>query len=156
MQHTPDNPGGARILLAQHNAHVREYARELLGTCGAVQAVADAAAALAFARSEPPDLIVADARLPGMDPAELLRQLRADPRLRATPILLLASRAGDLPDGAAPGDIRPTGSTGSSSRSALRSCWRGWGRAWPGGHGKPAGPRSRSQRSLPGSRTLSL
>lgn len=95
-------PGGPRILLAQHNAQVREHARDLLRSRGSVLAVADAQAVLSFAWRQPPNLIVADAALPGMDPAELLRQLRADPRTSAVPIVLLAARAEDVAAGTGP------------------------------------------------------
>jgi len=47
---------------------------------------------LALAREEAPDLIVLDLMLPGMDGLQVCRALRADPRTRALPVLILTAR----------------------------------------------------------------
>ena len=47
---------------------------------------------LALAREEAPDLIVLDLMLPGMDGLQVCRTLRADPRTRALPVLILTAR----------------------------------------------------------------
>ncbi|MHB8079728.1 MAG: response regulator [Candidatus Krumholzibacteriia bacterium] len=47
---------------------------------------------LALARAEAPDLIVLDLMLPGMDGLQVCRELRADPRARALPVLILTAR----------------------------------------------------------------
>ncbi len=49
----------------------------------------DGACALALARSDPPDLILSDIEMPEMDGFELCRAVRADPRLRHTPLILV-------------------------------------------------------------------
>jgi signal transduction histidine kinase len=85
----------ARILLADDNADMRSYARRLLAERWQVEAVADGAAALAAARREPPDLVLSDVMMPGLDGYALLRALRADPRTRDIPIILLSARAGE-------------------------------------------------------------
>ncbi len=46
---------------------------------------------LAKARAAPPDLIISDVRMPGMDGFELCAALRADPKLHHVPIVLLTS-----------------------------------------------------------------
>lgn len=48
-------------------------------------------AGLAAATQERPDLILLDILMPGMDGLEVCRQLRADPDLRDTPIILLTA-----------------------------------------------------------------
>ena len=60
-----------------------------------VQAVSDGEAALEAARAHPPDLILSDVMMPKLDGFGLLRALRADPRLREIPIILLSARAGE-------------------------------------------------------------
>jgi signal transduction histidine kinase len=85
----------AHILLADDNADMREYVRQLLGRHWSVEAVADGAAALAVARARPPDLVVADVMMPGLDGFELLRALRAEARTRTVPVVLLSARAGE-------------------------------------------------------------
>jgi signal transduction histidine kinase/FixJ family two-component response regulator len=85
----------ARILLADDNADLRDYLRRLLGERYAVEAVGDGAAALRAARSRLPDLVLADVMMPELDGFEMLRELRADPRTRAIPVILLSARAGE-------------------------------------------------------------
>jgi signal transduction histidine kinase len=89
------SPGPARILLADDNADMREYLRRLLGREWTIEGVTDGAAALASATAEPPDLVLTDVMMPGLDGFELLRHLRADPRTREIPVILLSARAGE-------------------------------------------------------------
>ncbi len=87
---------GDRVLLADDNADMRAYVRRLLIEQGyVVEAVSDGQAALAAARRTPPDLILSDVMMPGLDGFGLLRALRADPPLRAVPVVLLSARAGE-------------------------------------------------------------
>src|SRR5262249_59496586 len=58
-------------------------------------AVANGRAALAAARDRPPDLVLADVMMPELDGFGLLRELRADPRTRTVPVVLLSARAGE-------------------------------------------------------------
>lgn len=84
----------ARVLVADDNADMRDYLRRLLGGRYDVTTVVDGTAALAAARAEPPDLIVSDVMMPGLDGLELVTALRADPRTTGIPIVLLSARAG--------------------------------------------------------------
>jgi signal transduction histidine kinase/DNA-binding response OmpR family regulator len=86
---------GPRILLADDNADLREYARRLLAEDYEVEAVADGIAALDAARARPPALVVSDVMMPGLDGFGLIHELRADPKLRTVPIILLSARAGE-------------------------------------------------------------
>ena len=47
--------------------------------------------ALASARETPPDLVLLDIRMPGMDGLEVCRQFKADAALRAIPILFISA-----------------------------------------------------------------
>lgn len=83
------------ILLADDNADMRDYVTRLLSGEYRIQAVADGASALRAALTSPPDLVLADIMMPGMDGLELLRALRAEPSTRHIPIILLSARAGE-------------------------------------------------------------
>jgi signal transduction histidine kinase len=85
----------ARVLVADDNADMRSYVRELLEPRYEVAVVPDGEAALESARRSPPDLIVSDVMMPRMDGFELVRKLRAEPQLREVPTILLSARAGE-------------------------------------------------------------
>jgi PAS domain S-box-containing protein len=85
----------ARILVADDNADMREYVKRLLGAHWTVEAVADGRAALERALADPPDLVLSDVMMPGLDGFALLQALRAEPTTRDIPIMLLSARAGE-------------------------------------------------------------
>ncbi|WDT78911.1 MAG: ATP-binding protein [Candidatus Manganitrophus sp.] len=85
----------ARILLADDNADMREYVKRILSRHWTVEEVEDGAAALAALRERAPDLVLTDVMMPEMNGFELLQTLRADPRTREIPIILLSARAGE-------------------------------------------------------------
>jgi PAS domain S-box-containing protein len=84
-----------RVLVADDSADMRAYLEHLLSPHWSVQSVPDGAAALALAHEAPPDLILTDAMMPGMDGFQLLRALRTSPKTRAIPVILLSARAGE-------------------------------------------------------------
>jgi PAS domain S-box-containing protein len=84
-----------RILLADDNADLRVYVQRLLSNTYEVQAVNDGEAALAVARENPPDLVLADVMMPRLDGFGLIAALRGDKRLREIPVILLSARAGE-------------------------------------------------------------
>jgi signal transduction histidine kinase/DNA-binding response OmpR family regulator len=86
---------GARILLADDNADMRSYVRELLSPRYHIEAVADGAQALVAARRKRPDLILSDVMMPQLDGFGLLESLRADRDLCDVPVILLSARAGE-------------------------------------------------------------
>jgi signal transduction histidine kinase/BarA-like signal transduction histidine kinase len=92
----PDAPPAfARILLADDNADMRDYARRLLAERWSVEAVGNGREALEAARARRPDVIVTDVMMPELDGFGLLRELRADPALRGIPVVMLSARAGE-------------------------------------------------------------
>ncbi|MGD8835320.1 MAG: response regulator, partial [Desulfobacteraceae bacterium] len=52
-----------------------------------VHAAPDGETALAFVRSSPPDLILLDIQMPGVDGFEVCRRLKADGRTRAIAVI---------------------------------------------------------------------
>ena len=88
--------GRTRILVADDNTDMRDYVTRLLRERGwAVEAVGDGAAALETARAHPPDLVLSDVMMPGLDGFALLDALRRDPGTAAVPVMLLSARAGE-------------------------------------------------------------
>ena len=84
-----------RVLFADDNADMREYVARLLSERWHVETVADGVQALAAIREHPPDLLLCDAMMPGLDGFALVHALRADEALRALPIIMLSARAGE-------------------------------------------------------------
>jgi signal transduction histidine kinase/DNA-binding response OmpR family regulator len=89
-----DGSSRERVLVADDNADMRDYLRQLLRDWD-VTTVSNGRAALEQARRNPPQLIVTDVMMPELDGFGLLRELRADPRTEAVPVLMLSARAGE-------------------------------------------------------------
>ena len=88
----PGFPG--RIVIADDNADMRNYLTHLLQAAGfEVDAQPDGAAALAACRARPPDALVSDVSMPGLDGYALIERLRANEDTAAIPVLLLSGRA---------------------------------------------------------------
>jgi signal transduction histidine kinase len=85
----------SRVLLADDNADMRAYVRDLLGPLYRVETVVDGERALEAARRERPDLVITDVMMPRLDGFGLLDALRADAALRDVPVILLSARAGE-------------------------------------------------------------
>jgi PAS domain S-box-containing protein len=85
----------ARVLVADDNADMRQYLGRLLAGDYEVEQAADGNAALAAVRERPPDLVLADVTMPELDGFGVLRELRADPRTKTVPVVLLSARAGE-------------------------------------------------------------
>ena len=79
----------ASILVLDDRAVERELLEVVLGSAGyAVLQAANGEDALALARDEHPDVIIADILMPGMDGYEFVRALRADPASASTRVIL--------------------------------------------------------------------
>jgi len=61
-----------------------------------VETAADGHDALRKAETEPPDLVVLDWMLPGIDGLEVCRRLRADPRTALLPVIMLTARGEEV------------------------------------------------------------
>jgi two-component system, OmpR family, phosphate regulon response regulator PhoB len=60
-----------------------------------VTVACDGDEALLLANTDPPELLVLDVAMPGMDGLEVTRRLRAQPETKALPIVLLTGRDAD-------------------------------------------------------------
>lgn len=81
------------IALVEDNADNRLLVQALLGDRYAITEYETGQDALEGLRSHPFDLALLDISLPGMDGLELLREIRADGRLRSLPLVALTAHA---------------------------------------------------------------
>ncbi len=83
-----------RILVVEDHEDNRQILRDLLGAAGFEMIEAhDGAAALSTASATKPDLILMDIQLPIVDGYEATRRIKADPALKAIPIIAVTSYA---------------------------------------------------------------
>jgi len=83
-----------RILIVEDNALNLELATEVLGAHGyTVLQARTAEEGLRLARSNRPDLILLDVRLPGMDGLAAVRTLKEDVRTSAIPTVAMTAQA---------------------------------------------------------------
>ncbi|MGZ6123603.1 MAG: ATP-binding protein [Myxococcales bacterium] len=83
---------GARVALVEDNADLLGYLAHELGRWYRVWPFSDSSRALREIAADPPDLIVSDIMMPGVDGITLARQIRADLRTAEVPVLLLSAR----------------------------------------------------------------
>ncbi len=81
------------VLVVDDNAELRAFLRMRLEGAFRVVEAADGQQALARMREWPPDVVVTDQMMPGMDGLQLLEAIRADAELMATPVLMLSARS---------------------------------------------------------------
>jgi CheY-like chemotaxis protein len=82
---------GQRILVAEDSPTQAEALRCLLEAEGyEVDCVSDGHAAVRALREHPIEMLLSDLTMPGMSGRELMRAVRADPRLRDLPIVFMS------------------------------------------------------------------
>ncbi|GAA6527657.1 ATP-binding protein [Intrasporangium sp. DVR] len=92
----PAPPGGRpRLLVAEDNPDMRTYLRGALQADYDLEIVPDGTAALKQAVASRPDIVLADAMMPGLDGFALTRAIRRNSALRDVPILILSARAAE-------------------------------------------------------------
>jgi CheY-like chemotaxis protein len=82
-----------KLLLVDDNPMILGLLRGALAPLAAVTTANDAADALLKAVDDPPDLLVSDYRMPGMDGRQLVDKLRSRPRTAGAAVILLATKA---------------------------------------------------------------
>jgi len=90
--------GDRRIfaLVVDDSITVRRVTQRLLERNGMrVMTARDGADAMTLLAEHVPDIILLDIEMPRMDGYEVAAQVRADPRLRDVPIIMITSRSGD-------------------------------------------------------------
>jgi PAS domain S-box-containing protein len=94
----PHSNGAAarpRLVVAEDNADMRAYLRDVLADEYDLELVGDGRAAVEAAQREPPDIVLADVMMPRLDGYGVVRALRTDPHLSEVPIVLVSAKAGE-------------------------------------------------------------
>lgn len=81
-----------KVLLVDDNPMVLAMLKGALTAHAIVTTATDAADALLKAVDDPPDLLVCDYRMPGMDGRQLVERLRSRPRTAGAAVILLATK----------------------------------------------------------------
>jgi len=82
-----------KILLVEDNPMVLGMLQQALSALGDVTVAPDAADALLKAVDDPPDVLVSDYRMAGMDGRQLLEKLKSRPATSGVAVILMASKA---------------------------------------------------------------
>ncbi|HVB37032.1 MAG TPA: response regulator transcription factor, partial [Vicinamibacterales bacterium] len=83
-----------RIVIVEDDADIAGLVARYLEKAGmSTEVISSGRQALSAIRAQPPDLVVLDLMLPGMDGLEICRALRADPSVAAVPIIMLTAKA---------------------------------------------------------------
>lgn len=81
------------VAVVEDNPDNRLLVRAILEDLYAIEEYENGTEALAGLRAQPPDLVLLDISLPGMDGTEVLRAMRADPALQGLPAIALTAHA---------------------------------------------------------------
>ncbi|MBX3607885.1 MAG: diguanylate cyclase [Piscinibacter sp.] len=84
----------AEVLLVDDDPGTIQLLARILGGQARLRFATCGEDALALARSAPPDLILLDAEMPGMDGFEVCRSLKADPALQHVAVVFVTARSG--------------------------------------------------------------
>ena len=83
------------VLLVDDNRDMREYVDRLLRGHFNVVKADNAKTAVEMLMKDPPDVVLTDVMMPGMDGLQLLAAIRGNPTTETIPVMLLSARAGD-------------------------------------------------------------
>jgi putative two-component system response regulator len=87
-----------RILLVDDEPAMRLLVKSILGELGcAFEEAGDGRQALDMIAARPPDLVISDVTMPGVDGYGLCKRLKGDPRTRLIPIVMISALS-ELPD----------------------------------------------------------
>jgi CheY-like chemotaxis protein len=85
-----------RILVVDDDADTRLLMKMMLARAGySVVLAADGEKGWKLLTETPPDLLLSDIMMPGLDGFALLQRVRADPRTRTVPVILLSAKSAD-------------------------------------------------------------
>jgi CheY-like chemotaxis protein len=86
-------PNNVKVLLVDDNPMILGMLRGALTPLASVTTSTDSADALLKAVDDPPDLLISDYQMPGMDGRQLVDKLKSRPKTAGISVILLASKA---------------------------------------------------------------
>jgi CheY-like chemotaxis protein len=86
-------PSNTKVLVVDDNPMMRGLLERALAPVASVTIASSAGDALRKATQEPPDLIISDFQMPGMDGRQLLEHLKSQATTARVPVVLAASRS---------------------------------------------------------------
>ena len=91
-----EGPGddAEKVLVIDDIADMRHALREVLKSRYRIVAAKDGVEGIEVAKREKPDLIISDIMMPRLDGYGLIQEIKNDPSLRETPVILLTARSG--------------------------------------------------------------
>ncbi len=92
MDQVSSRSSAGEVLIVEDTPASLQLLADLLTQAGySVRRAQDGRMALASAQARPPDLILLDVRMPGIDGYEVCRRLKGDPRTRDVPVIFLSA-----------------------------------------------------------------
>jgi len=88
---TPRSSKRPRVLVVEDEQPLRELVVVTLGEAYDCEEAADGDTALERLRAQAPDLVVLDAMIPGRSGLDVLREMRAHPKLKKVPVVVLSA-----------------------------------------------------------------
>lgn len=82
-----------KVLLVDDNPMVLGMLREALAPLASLTTASDSADALLKSVDDPPDLLISDHQMPGMDGRQLVEKLKGRPSTARIPVILMASKS---------------------------------------------------------------
>jgi signal transduction histidine kinase len=93
MTGTPDQFAGARVLIVDDEGTQRLLTRDCLEDAGfCVEEACDGEDGLKKIKTLQPDIVLLDVMMPGMDGFQVCEQIRSDPVIRHTPVIIVTGR----------------------------------------------------------------
>jgi two-component system, OmpR family, alkaline phosphatase synthesis response regulator PhoP len=90
----PTAPRALRLLIVEDDEDIAHLLAHSVRKAGFEAAVMlSGAGVLARVRESPPDLVLLDVMLPGVDGRDICRAMRTDPRTQAIPVIMITARA---------------------------------------------------------------
>jgi PAS domain S-box-containing protein len=88
----PSTP--ARILVVDDHVQMCDYLVRILSPYWEIETASNGQAALEMMQSSPPQLVLTDIMMPGLDGLSFVKEIRRHPELATIPVILLSARAG--------------------------------------------------------------
>jgi CheY-like chemotaxis protein len=86
-------PANVKVLLVDDNPMILGMLKQALAPLANVSTATDGADALLKAVDDPPDLLISDFQMPGMDGRQLVEKLKSRPATAGASVILLASKS---------------------------------------------------------------